>query len=352
MITKHLITADAQLIKALAALNNLSGDIMTLIVVDNNGVMVGTLTDGDVRRALLRGVSLEAPVSEVMHTTFRSLKAGENDVAALREMRLNGIELVPELDSDGHIVRLLEISGNKSRLPLQAVLMAGGRGERLRPLTDSLPKPLLPIDGKAIIDYNIAALAAAGINDITVTTRYLAHKIAEHFEQPVEGVMVKCIVEEKPLGTIGALSLITGREPGGDTLVMNSDLLTTISLEEMYLTHAQRNADITIGVIPYTVSVPYAILNTDNETVTGIEEKPTYSHYANAGIYIISNRLLDNLIPGQHLDATDFIETAINNGNKVTYYPINGTWIDVGSPADFAQAQELMKHLRNFSGRS
>ncbi len=352
MINKHLITATSTLIEALARLNELSGGIMTLIVVNSDNIMVGTLTDGDVRRALLRGVPLEAPVSDVMHTAFRALKDGKNDVAALRDMRMRGIELVPVLDDAGHIVRLLEISGLRSSLPLQAVLMAGGRGERLRPLTDTLPKPLLSIDGKAIIDYNIEALAAAGIDDITVTTRYLASKIAEHFNHPVAGVNVKCVVEDQPLGTIGALSLIGNRKADGATLVMNSDLLTTISLEEMYITHTQRRADITIGVIPYTVSVPYAILNTDRDHVTGIEEKPTYSYYANAGIYIISNKLLDNLVPGQHLDATDFIENAIQADYNVTYYPINGTWIDVGSPTDFAQAQELMRHLRNFSGRS
>lgn len=351
MSNKHLITATSTLIEALEKLNSLSGGIMTLIVVNYDNVMVGTLTDGDIRRTLLRGIPLDSPVSEAMHTTFRALKDEDNDVTALRNMRSDGIQLVPVLDEAGHIVRLIELSGSRSCLPLQAVLMAGGRGERLRPLTDSLPKPLLSIDGKAIIDYNIEALAAAGIEDITVTTRYMASKIIEHFSQPVAGINVKCVVEEQPLGTIGALSLIHDRKPGGATLVMNSDLLTTVSLEEMYITHVQHNADITIGVIPYSVSVPYAILNTVNDYVTGIEEKPTYSYYANAGIYIISNQLLDDIVSDRHLDATDFIKGAIQSGNKVTYYPINGTWIDVGTPTDFAQAQELMKHLRNFSSR-
>ena len=348
---KNLINETSTLRDALGRLNKLSGSIMTLIAVDDELHMTGTLTDGDVRRALLRGASLDSQVKDVMHTAFHSLSAGDCDVAKIKQAREKGIELLPVLDKEGRIERLLEISGRRTFLPLQAVLMAGGRGERLRPLTDTLPKPLLPINGKAIIDYNIESLADAGISDITVATRYLADKMAEHFSTPVAGVKVNCVVENEPLGTIGALSLVDRKNPDGFTLVMNSDLLTTVSFEEMYLTHMEHKADITVGVIPYTLSVPYAILQTEGTDVKGISEKPTYTYYANAGIYIISNRLLDNITTGARIDATDFIESAIKQGDTVTYYPINGTWIDVGTPADFAQAQELMRHLRNFQNQ-
>ena len=345
---KNLIKETSTLREALGRLNELSGSLMTLIAVDDELRMTGTLTDGDVRRALLRGASLDSKVKDAMHTAFQFLPSGNCDVAKIKQAREKGIELLPVIDNEGHIERLLDISGRRTFLPVQAVLMAGGRGERLRPMTDFLPKPLLPINGKAIIDYNIEALANAGITDITVATRYMADKIAEHFANPVAGVKVKCVVEKEPLGTIGALSLIERKDPEGLTLVMNSDLLTTVSFEEMYLTHIERKADITIGVIPYTVSVPYAILETEDKEVTGISEKPTYTHYANAGIYLISNRLLDDLEPGERTDATDFIEYSINRRDYVTYYPINGTWIDVGTHTDFAQAEELMRHLHNF----
>ncbi len=135
----------------------------------------------------------------------------------------------------------------------------------------------------------------------------------------------------------------------GDTLVMNSDLLTTVNLEEMYLRHIEENADITIAAIPYTVSVPYAILSTEGTKVTALEEKPTYSHMANAGIYIFSNRVLSALSPDEHTDATELIEAAMNQQMTVTYYPINGTWIDIGSPADFRHARELMRHHHSFN---
>jgi NDP-sugar pyrophosphorylase family protein len=226
--------------------------------------------------------------------------------------------------------------------------MAGGKGERLRPLTLTRPKPLLEIDGKAIIDYNVEALAACGISDITVSTRYLAEQLYEHFSTPIAGVQVKCITEDVPLGTIGAAALIE-HSANGNTLVMNSDLLTTISFEDMYMRHNAEQADITIAAIPYQVSVPFAILTTQGHQVTGIEEKPSYSYFANAGIYIIRNSVLQTLQRNVRTDATDLIESTIKAGGKVVYYPINGTWLDVGSHADFAQAQELMRHHRNLS---
>jgi dTDP-glucose pyrophosphorylase len=339
------------MLAALGRLNDLSGGAMTLFVVDDDNRMCGTLTDGDVRRALLAGHGTDEPVSAVMHRNFKAITAqncGDTAVTNIRDMRQFGITLVPKLDADSRIIDIVDLSVTHTMLPLSALLMAGGKGERLRPLTLTTPKPLLQIDGKAIIDYNIEALAACGINDITVSTRYLAEQLYTHFSAPVAGVQVKCITEDSPLGTIGAASLIS-HKPGGNTLVMNSDLLTTISFEDMYLRHISEQADITIAAIPYQVSVPFAILTTEGHQVHGIEEKPSYSYFANAGIYIFRNSVLQTLRQDVRTDATDLIEATIRNNGRVVYYPINGTWLDVGSHADFAQAQELMRHHRNLS---
>lgn len=324
---------------------------MTLFVMDTDAVLQGTVTDGDIRRALLAGQTLDAPVACAMHRDFRRMKAGEPDqVDEIRKIRQTGITLIPVVDDSNRLTGIVDLSQQYTVLPLTAILMAGGKGERLRPLTLTVPKPLLEIDGKAIIDYNIEALVHSGITDITVTTGYLADKISEHFA----GTHVKCVREDKPLGTLGAATLVPRSVPG-NTLIMNSDLLTTVSFEDMYLRHRDSHADITVGVIPYQLSVPYAILATrdDNDAhrVTGIEEKPSYSYYANAGIYIVSNELLDTLPPDTRTDATDFIAAAIEAGRTVTYYVIDGTWIDVGSPTDFRQAAELMRHHRNLSHR-
>ena len=346
-MTRYTIESTATVHDALARLNELSGGRMTLFVTDTEGRMLGTLTDGDIRRALLGGVSLTDSVTRAMHTDFCSLRAGEVDVARLAQFRRGGKMLIPVLDDAGKITDVIDLGLTRSRLPVSAILMAGGLGERLRPMTLTTPKPLLEIEGKAIIDYNVEALAAVGVTDITVCCRYLAEKIYRHFSQPVAGVDVKCVTETKPLGTIGAASLVD-IPAEGDTLVMNSDLLTTISFEEMYLRHRDEEAAVTIAAIPYVVSVPYAILGTDGRRVTSIEEKPAYSYYANAGIYMISNRLLRSIPADERLDATTFVEQALAAGERVVYYPISGTWIDVGSPADFRHAEELMRHYRSY----
>lgn len=344
-IDRHIISEQASLTDALRMLNELSGGVMTLIVIDADGRMTGTLTDGDVRRALLGGIALDAPVASAMFRGFHALREGEIDPLRVCEIRKRGIRLIPVLDSDGRVVRLIDTCVTRTILPVSAVLMAGGKGERLRPMTLKTPKPLLEIGGKAIIDYNIEALAAVGVTDISVTVNYLAEQLEDHFSAPVGGVSVRSVRETKPLGTIGSVALV-GLPAEGDTIVMNSDLLTTVSFEDLYLRHRSEKADITIAVVSYNVSVPYAILSTEGECVTGLVEKPSYSYYANAGIYIISNRLLSGLSPDIRMDATDLIEQAIAEGRKVTYCPINGTWIDIGSPADFAHARELMAHVR------
>jgi len=344
-IDRHQISEKAPLMEAIARLNDLSGGVMTLIVTDDEGRMTGTLTDGDVRRALLRGVGLDSLAGDAMFRSFRAVRSGNVNPETILELRRHGLRLIPELDAAGRVSRLIDTRVTKTILPVSAVLMAGGKGERLRPMTLKTPKPLLEIGGKAIIDYNIEALAAVGVDDITVTVNYLADQIEAHFAGPVAGVHVKCLREPCALGTIGSVALV-GLPADGETIVMNSDLLTTVSFESLYLCHRSRNADVTIAVVPYNVSVPYAILSTDGDNVVSLEEKPSYSYYANAGIYIFSNRLLTTLKSDERTDATDLIERAIASGCKVTYYPIDGTWIDVGSPADFSHACELVRHLR------
>lgn len=340
----HIIDIHATILQALEQLNALTDGVMTLIVTDREGHVSGTVTDGDIRRALLGGATLQTPVEEAAHKDFSSV-GPDTPVNRIKQARLKGIRLLPVIDSAGKLVDTLDLTKVETILPLSAILMAGGKGERLRPLTLTTPKPLLEIDGMPIIDYNVRNLSRAGITDVTVTTRYLASQIIDHFSKPVFGIDVKCVVEENPLGTIGAASLIS-RNDEGDTLVMNSDLLTTLSLEEMFLLHKTEKADVTIAAIPYSVSVPYAILATDGREVRSLEEKPTYSYYANAGIYIFSNRLLNSILPGTPTDAPELIEKAISEGGKVVFFPIDGTWIDIGSPADFRHAEELMRHHR------
>lgn len=349
---QHIISTEATLRDALRMLNDLSGRVMTLFAVDSDGVMRGTVTGGDLRRALLRGESIESPVSAAMHTDFRSLRVGQDDVMAIRQCRNLGIKLLPRLDGDGRIVSVLDLSKCRTKLPVTAIVMAGGKGERLRPLTANTPKPMLEVGGKPIIDYNIEALLSCGIDRIYITVNYLAESIERHVaSKPEWAGKVVCVREPMPLGTIGSATLAKLPDEGY-TIVTNSDILTTISYEDMYLHHTARRADITIAAIPYQVSVPYAILTVDandESRVKGLSEKPSYSFFANAGIYIFPNAMLRSLPDDRRTDATDLIDSAIAKDKTVTYYPINGTWIDIGSPVDFKHAAELMKSVTAFN---
>lgn len=329
---------------AIEGLDRLSGDAMTLIVTDGEGRPVGTVTDGDIRRAIIRGVGLSDNVGEAMMQKFRSVRRSSVDVGFIRDIRSAGIRVLPVIDDDGRLVGIVDLHKVNSMLPLSALIMAGGKGERLRPMTLTTPKPLLEIEGKAIIDYNIEALARVGVEEVVVSTAYLAEQLDEHFSKPVAGIDVRTIREEQPRGTIGALADALPMLTNETVLVMNSDLLTDISLDEMYLRHVQESADITVAAIPYTVSVPYAILSTEGSRITSLQEKPTYSLYANGGIYMISRKAASMVPSDRRYDATDLIDEAIKRGMKVVYFPINGTWIDVGTPADFRHAADIMKY--------
>lgn len=337
----HLVGCDETLLDALSRLNALpSGEAMALVATWPDGRVAGTVTDGDLRRALLDGQPLTAPVSIAMHTGFRHVTEGEDAVERIRAMRLNGLRLIPVTDAEGRLTDIIDTAETPGRLPISAILMAGGKGERLRPLTLTVPKPLLAVGDRAIIDHNITALRRAGVQRIYVTVNYLGHLLESHFE----GTEVVAVRESEPMGTIGSAALCP-LPADGVTLIMNADLLTTISFEEFYLHHKETGAAITIAAIPYNVSVPYAILTTQADEVKGLEEKPSYSYYANAGIYLMDNALLRTLPATGRTDATDFVEQAIADGRKVSFFPISGTWIDIGSPADYARACQLMKHI-------
>lgn len=339
-MNNHIISSGAPLLSALEALNGLSGQVMTLLAVDSDGRLEGTLTDGDVRRALLRGVRLSDPVSAAMFRDFHAIGA-DADPRDIRASRRLGLGLLPIVDDRGRLVDMLDLSRQTSRLPVRAVLMAGGRGERLRPLTDKTPKPLLPIGGSTVIDLNVDALRRCGVGEIFVTVRYLAEQLEEHFA----GTEVTCVRETEPLGTIGALFLLPPAPEGGTTLLMNSDLVTNIDFEEFFLHHRETGDAITVATVSHVLSIPFSILQTEGNRVTAIEEKPTFTNYAGAGIYLIENSLLRDLPPVRD-DAPDFVARAIEAGVPVGHFPISGTWKDIGTPADYRQACELLDLAR------
>jgi NDP-sugar pyrophosphorylase family protein len=242
-------------------------------------------------------------------------------------------------------VEVINFRKLKSYLPVDAVIMAGGRGERLKPFTDSVPKPLLKVGGKPIIEHNIDRLSAYGIFDMWISIRYLGDQIKDYFGNGSSKYLNINYIEEKdPLGTAGALSMV--KQFNHDTvLLMNSDLLTNIDFEDFYLFFETESADMAVACIPYKVNIPYAVMETDAHVITGFVEKPTYTHYSNTGIYLIKKKLIE-LIPKEiFYQATDLMEELIRQKMKVAAYPMMGYWLDIGKHDDFTKAQEDIKHL-------
>lgn len=342
--SKYLISINSTVRDALVQLNSLSSDVLTLFVLDENK-LVGTLTDGDARRGLISGVQLTDTLDKIIRKSFNHINEDENPFLRIKEFRDKNISLLPCLNTNGEIVKIFNLKRLKSILPIDAVLMAGGKGERLRPLTETTPKPLLKVGSKAIIDYNIDNLLLNGIENINVTVNYLAEQIEDHFNDPRQGVCVKCVREPMFFGTMGSVRLV--RDFKYDTvLIMNSDLFTNIDLEDFYRHFIEKDADMSVACVPYTVNIPFGIFELDGRNISSLKEKPTYNYYANSGIYLIKKSLLDLIPCNECFNATDMIELLISKKKNVIRYPLLGYWVDIGRHEDYSKVQDFVKHIR------
>jgi dTDP-glucose pyrophosphorylase len=342
---QNLINEDASIIEALKKIND-GHSSLTLFVLDKNGKMVGTLTDGDIRRKLISGLSLDDGVKKFMSTRFSFIQEGYS-VRKVKQIRSNEIRLLPLLDEDMRIVKIYDLQNKKNILPLESVIMAGGRGERLRPLTDKIPKPMLTLGGKPIIEYNIDRLISYGIENIYISLKYMGQQVVDYFGNGnSKDINIKYIWEDQPMGTAGALSLVDRFETEY-VLLMNSDLFTDADIEDLFLNVVEQEAVMGIASIPYTVKVPYAVFEEKENQVNGFVEKPTFTRYANAGIYIFKRELISLIPKNTFFNITDLMEVIINENLKVIHNPIIGYWIDIGQMQDYLNAQEIVKHLKN-----
>ena len=344
-MNKHIISKDKTLLEALSQINDLAPEPLVLFVVDEEQRMVGTLTDGDSRRALIAGASVNDKAEMIMHRGFNYMRDDDiQNVLELRHQKELLMKLVPILDAEKHIVDIINLEKFKTRLPVDAVLMAGGKGERLRPLTEKTPKPLLPVGDKAIIDHNVDRLISYGVQHISVTVNYLKEQIENHYKEPHNGVQIQTVREPKFLGTIGSIKFVP-KFYNDTILLMNSDVFTNIDYEDFYLHFLQHDAEMSVAAIPYNVSIPYGILDLEGRNIQGLQEKPKYTYYANAGIYLIKQKALNEIPDDSFFNATDLVEKLIAEEKKVIRYPLNGTWIDIGNPQEYQKAQDLVKHL-------
>jgi len=343
-LQQHLFPLNRSVREALIRLDQLASDAI-LFLTDEEQRLYGSVTDGDLRRGFIQGLGFEDPIGAYAQLHPKTLRQGSFSLNELIEWRKKKIDIVPVLDEEQRVVEIINLRHHRSFLPIDAVLMAGGRGERLRPLTDRTPKPMLKVGDKPIIEHNIDRLADFGVQHMWISIRYLGEQIVAHFgDGKTKGLSIRYIEEDAPLGTMGALTLAEGWSH--DTvLVMNSDLLTDINFEEFYLFFEQNEADFAVACIPYKVNVPYAVMETDGLRVTGFREKPDYTHFSNAGIYLMKRDLLSFLPQGEAYNATDLMESLIKAGKRVLSFPLVGYWRDIGKHEDFQKAQEELTLL-------
>jgi dTDP-glucose pyrophosphorylase/CBS domain-containing protein len=346
MEDRHIILNSFTILDALNRINNIHEGPLVLFVVDSENKVIGSLTDGDIRRALIKGISVTETVEKAVHRNFNFLRKNVNDdVKNIHIQRELKMKLVPVLDENNQIYEIINLEKYKTLLPVDAVLMAGGKGERLRPLTEKTPKPLIKVGEKCIIDYNIDSLISYGIKNIFVTVNYLGEQLEEHFKEKRDGIKINTVKEPKYLGTIGSIKFVVSFY--NDTiLVMNSDLFTNIDYEDFYLHFKEHDADMSVAAVPYIVKVPYGVFNLEGRNIKGVTEKPTISYYANAGIYLIKKELLKLIPENKFYNATDFMSSLINNNYKVIRYPISGYWIDIGQHDELERAKEIAKHIK------
>ena len=344
-LQKLLLDEYATIRDAIACID--SNGAFIALVVDPQRRLQGTVTDGDVRRAMLANLDLDTPVTELL-VRQRALDEDRpipltapvgtpaSELVAL--MRRYDVRQIPLVDVGGrvHGVAVLDELIDDERLPLRAVVMAGGFGLRLGALTEETPKPMLPVGDRPLLERIIDQLREAGIHHVNLTTHYRSETIAGHFGDGSNfGVEIEYVSEERPLGTAGALGLVDADEP---ILVMNGDILTRVDFRAMHRFHDEHAAQMTVAVRPYEVHVPYGLVELDGEQVSEIAEKPLVRAFVNAGIYLINPDVIKLVPAGEPLEMPELIQRLVADGRRVVGFPLREYWLDIGQIADYEQA--------------
>lgn len=345
MRTDVLIHKNKNLVEGLQRLNELRNlSRLILFVVDDNEKVVGSVTDGDIRRSIIAEQNLQKTLGEIANPDFKRLYQ-KDTYQSFEKYRKSDIKILPILNQEGKMVDLIDLEYTKAQLPLEAVIMAGGRGKRLSPLTDIVPKPMLRLGDKPIIEHNIDRLISFGIKKIYISVKYLGQQIVDYLgDGSQKGISIEYVWEDEPLGTAGALALINDLSTE-HILLMNSDLFTNVNFESLYLKLTNERADMAVASTEYKVDIPYAVFETQEGRVTNFREKPSFIYHSNAGIYILKRSLIAKIEKGKYCDITDVMEQLVTEGGKLVYDPIIGYWIDIGKTVDYEHAQEFIKHL-------
>jgi dTDP-glucose pyrophosphorylase/CBS domain-containing protein len=333
-----LATADESLQRIVERINWANMEI--ILVVDKNQALIGTITDGDIRRGLLAGIDFQQPAAIIMNKAPTTVPLGTPREKMLQIMREKSIRHLPVVDRFNRPVILErmetildQISGS------DAIVMAGGLGTRLRPLTNDTPKPLLPVGNRPILDHILGGLKNAGIGDVVLSVNYRGDQIRKHVRDgAAHDLSVNYVSEKQRLGTAGALSLLTPR-PQRPFLVMNGDLLTNLNFAKLLHFQRENNYAMVMCVRQYKIQVPYGVVDIQQDgTITGLREKPTHEHFINAGIYVLKPECLDYIPEKTFFDMTDLFQALVQNGHSVGAFPIMEYWRDIGRPEDLKAA--------------
>ena len=340
---KALLSTNASIHKAIETIDNSSMQIA--LIVDENKQLLGTVTDGDIRRGILKGISFDEPVHMVMTTNPVVAKENENREVILSTMKHQRVYCLPRVNENGCVVGLerlneLYLTGEQKNW---VVLMAGGIGSRLKPMTDECPKPLLKVGNKPILENIIENFIENGFIRFYISVNYMSDMIEEYFGDGSKwGIEIKYLYEDKKLGTAGAVSLIKEKhsEP---IFVMNGDLLTKVNFQQMLDFHIEHKADVTIGIREFDFQVPYGVVKRDDYRFVDIVEKPVQKLFINAGIYVLNPELLEMMPENSFYEMPNLLKYFKDQNKDIIVFPVREYWLDIGHIDDYKQANEYIK---------
>jgi len=330
--------------KAIRVLN--SEPYKIILVVNSKDVLLGTLTDGDIRRAIINHKKMSNCISDIMSKNPITTTAEEPSKSIISMMKKYDVMHIPVIDENGVVVELetLQDMLNKKN-PNPVLLMAGGAGKRLHPLTNNTPKPLLEIGGKAILETILERFITQGFYNFFISAYYLSDQIQDYFGDGSKwGVNINYIIEDKPLGTAGVLGLLPNKLKDFPLIMMNGDLLTDINFEHLLNFHNKQGGIATVCVKEYEFQVPYGVIEAEDNIIKDIIEKPTHKFFVNAGIYAFDEKFIKDVVENSYIDMPDLIKRRINLKERINLFPMHENWLDIGSMDEYEQAHKDSLH--------